>query len=80
MDTGELFFIEDVSKDFEGKVLWAAESYKRKFGRQPNLVMAHPSLLKGTRTQVGTLRLEPRRNMLPSYVWVGEAEATPFAR
>lgn len=80
MDTGELFFIEDAGKDFEGKVLWAAESYKRKFGRQPNLVMVHPSLLKGGRRQMGSLRLEPRRTMLPSYLWVGEAEAKPVAR
>lgn len=80
MDAGELFFIENVGQDFEGQVLWAAESYKRKFGRQPNLVMAHPSLLKGALKQVGSLRLEPRRNMLPSYLWVGEVEAKPVAR
>lgn len=80
MDRGDLVFIDDTGKDLEVKIVWAVENYRRKYGRQPNVVMVHPSLLKGERKQVGSLRLEPRRTMLPSYLWVGEAEATPLAR
>ena len=65
MDTGELFFISDPKQDLESKVLWAAESYKRKYGQAPTLCMLHPSLMSG-RAQVGSVKLEPKRSILPS--------------
>ncbi|MCL4257784.1 MAG: hypothetical protein KJZ53_04545 [Anaerolineales bacterium] len=76
---GELFFIDDANQ-LEGKILWAAERYRRKYGRAANLVMLHPSLLQNER-QFGALRLQPRKTVLPSYLWVGEDVATrPLAR
>ncbi len=67
---GDLFFIEDASQ-LEGKILWAAERYRQKYGRAATLVMLHPSLLRNRR-RLGSLRLEPRKTVLPSYLWVGE--------
>lgn len=76
---GDLFFIEDASQ-LDGKILWAAERYRQKYGRAATLVMLHPSLLRSQR-QLGSLRLEPRKTVLPSYLWVGEdtQAATPLA-
>jgi hypothetical protein len=79
MDTGELFFISDGGKDLVGKVLSAAESYKRKYGQTPNLCLVHPSLLRGV-NQVGSLKLQPKKSVLPSYLWIGVDPATPLAR
>lgn len=79
MDSGELFFIADVNQDLEGKVLWAAQSYKRKYGQDPTLCMIHPSLLDGAR-KLGSLKLEPKKSVLPSYLWMGVDEPTPIAR
>ncbi|UYN88810.1 MAG: hypothetical protein KIT08_06810 [Anaerolineales bacterium] len=77
---GDLFFIEDANQ-LDGKILWAAERYRQKYGRAATLVMLHPSLLRGER-RLGALRLEPRKTVLPSYVWVGEdaRSAKPLAR
>lgn len=76
---GDLFFIENASQ-LEGKILWAAERYRQKYGRAATLVMLHPSLLAKSR-RLGSLRLEPRKTVLPSYLWVGEdAAAMPLAR
>lgn len=76
---GDLFFIDD-SSQLEGKILWAAERYRRKYGHAANLVMVHPSLLTGQPQQLGGLRLEPRKTVLPGYVWVGvDAANAPLA-
>jgi hypothetical protein len=81
MDNGEIFFIADANKDLESKVLWAAQSFKRKYGQEPTLCLLHPSLLKGQQ-KMGSLKLEPKKSILPSYLWIGtEADAPkPIAR
>jgi len=77
---GELFFIDDPNQ-LEGKILWAAERYRRKYGQSANLVMLHPSWFAGQPASLGGLRLEPRKTVLPGYVWVGvDTAAMPLAR
>lgn len=82
MDIGELVLIEDSRLSVEQRVLWAAGRYQRKYGRKPTLCLLHPSLLNGKRKRVAGLKLEPRKSVLPNYLWVGIAEAslTPLAR
>jgi hypothetical protein len=76
MDSGELSFIADANKDLDGKVLWAAQNYKRKYGQEPTLCLLHPSLLKSER-RMGSLKLEPKKSILPSYLWIGVEAETP---
>jgi hypothetical protein len=82
MEIGELFRIEDSRLNLEQRVLWAAKRYERKYGQQPNLAMAHPSVVEGARNRLGSLRIEARKSVLPNYVWVGVTQAvlTPLAR
>lgn len=81
MDIGELFWIEKPNGNLEQKVLWAAQSYQRKYGQSPTLCLVHPSLLNGGGKRLGRLRLEARKSVLPNYLWIGVAaeEARPLA-
>lgn len=76
MDSGELFFIADSKQTLEGKVLWAAQSYKRKYGQEPTLCLLHPSLMQGVKN-LGALKLQPKKSILPSYLWIGVEAETP---
>jgi hypothetical protein len=83
MELGELYYIPDPSIGLEQRVLWAAERYQKKYGQQPTLVMLHPSLLKVGQRQLGRLRLEAKKSVLPNYLWVGvpeDLDAKPLAR
>lgn len=82
MENGELFFIENIQQDLEGKILWAADSFKRKYGQAPTLCLVHPSLLRA-RKNIGRVRLEPKKSILPNYLWIGvsgDIAAKPLAR
>lgn len=82
MDVGELFFIADPRLDLEGRVLWAASSYEKKYGQVPTLCLVHTSLLKGKGQRLGRLRLEGKKSILPNYLWIGVTgnAARPLAR
>lgn len=83
MEIGELFLIENLNTDLEGKVLWAADSYRKKYGHAPTLVLLHPSLLQGETRRLGSMRLEAKKSVLPNYLWIGvpgDIESKPLAR
>lgn len=83
MEIGELFLIEDPKAKLEEKILWAADSYQKKYGQAPTVCLLHPSLLKGQSRRVGGLRLEAKKSVLPNYLWIGvlaDAATTPLAR
>ncbi len=83
MELGELFYIADARLDLEERVLWSADRYHKKYGQQPTLCMLHPSLLKAGQRRLGRLRLEAKKSVLPSYLWIGvpaDAPAKPLAR
>jgi hypothetical protein len=81
MDIGELFWIEKPNDNLEEKVLWAAQSYQKKYGQSPTLCLVNPSLLKDGGKRLGRLRLEAKKSVLPNYLWIGVAAdtATPLA-
>lgn len=81
MDIGELFWIEQPNASLEEKVLWAADSYQKKYGQAPTLCLLHPSMLKSGNTRLGRLRLEAKKSILPNYLWIGVAAdaAKPLA-
>ncbi len=71
MDIGGLFWIEQTDASLEEKVLRAADSYQKKYGQAPTLCLLHPSMLKGSSTRLGRLRLEAKKSILPNYLWIG---------
>lgn len=76
MHTGMLWF--DNSKTiFSVKVQKGVEYYQNKYGRNPNMVLVHPSMLsddeqKGIR--LGEITIRPYRPVLPGHIWIGIEE------
>lgn len=45
--------------------------YEKKYGRVPNLVMVHPSMMTEKQMDVGTITVRPYRYILPGHIWIG---------
>lgn len=79
MHTGMLWF--DNSKSLLSvKIQQAVDYYFKKYGRRPDLVLVHPSMLeendrtKGNvemETSTAKLTVRPYRPVLPGHIWVG---------
>lgn len=55
------------------KIQKAAEYYEKKYGRRPDLVLVHPSMLETDQRhlEVNKLTVRPYRPVLPGHIWVG---------
>lgn len=72
MHTGMLWF--DNSKNTLGnKIRKGVDYYTKKYGRQPDMILVHPSMMgKFPRTFVlRTLTIRPYRPVLPGHIWIG---------
>ena len=86
MHTGMLWFNNDKTMTLEQKIKQAVDYYQKKYGRVPNLVLIHPSVMEENRRQfkvfapttTGTLSNEltirPYRPVLPGHIWIGIAD------
>ncbi len=70
MHTGMLWF-DDSSITLESKIRQAAEYYRKKYGRQPDLCLVHPNMLKDTKIEEGKITVRAYRPVLPGHIWVG---------
>lgn len=72
MHTGMLWF-DNSKKTLAEKIQGAVEYYVKKYGRNPDLCLVHPSLLeKDQKTlEVGKLVVRPYRPVLPGHIWIG---------
>lgn len=71
MKVGLLWFDDDARRDLETKVARAAEHYRQKYGRAPELCFVHPSLLQGARVRTNGLQVHPSKSVLPHHFWLG---------
>jgi hypothetical protein len=71
---GLLWFDNDPHRDLSQKVGRAAQHYRRKFGRQPNVCYVHPSLLNGGPRKVDGVQVAGLPSVLKHHFWVGEEE------
>jgi hypothetical protein len=89
MREGLLWFDADPKRDLAEKVAQAADRYREKFGRRPNLcyvnpamlvVPAHPGLPAGdgrvsqSTVECDGVRLAPAANVLAHHFWIGVEE------
>ena len=70
MDVGMLWLDDDKRVPLDDKIRRAADYYKEKYGRSPNLCMVNSAMLDDERN-VGKIRVLPMRNVLPNHFWVG---------
>lgn len=77
MHTGMLWF-DNSQTVFSIKIQKAVDYYHKKYGRNPDLVLVHPSMLepderKGVQVVCDELKLNvrPYRPILPGHIWIG---------
>jgi len=76
MNIGMLWFDNDTKADISAKIQRAAEYYKRKYGRDPNLCFVHPSMVSNPLDPTDGVELRTSQSVLPNHFWLG-VSATP---
>lgn len=72
MHTGMLWF-DNSSINLTEKIQKAVDYYVKKYGRQPDLCLVHPSMLDSNQKQleISKLTVRPFRPVLPGHIWIG---------
>ena len=73
MHTGMLWYDNDSHSTLDSKIQKAAQYYKTKYGRVPDLCLVHPSMLEKNQKQleINKLTVRPYRPVLPGHIWIG---------
>ena len=79
MNIGMMWFDNDPKKTLDAKVLQAADYYKRKYGRMPDMCMVNPRNLPESPTQsepvkAGRITILALRSVMPGHLWIGVDE------
>ncbi len=72
MNVGMLWLDADKNRTFEEKVSRAADYYRDKYGRFPELCLVNGKHLAESK-KVGRVRVESARSVLPDHFWMGMA-------
>lgn len=70
MNVGMLWLDDDKQRPFEEKVKRAADHYRHKYGRLPELCRVNPTMLVN-KVKVGKIEVEPMKTVLPHHFWLG---------
>lgn len=73
MHTGMLWF-DDTQTTLDIKIKKAAEYYKKKYGRTPDLCLVHPSMMQDPVVESDKITVRAYRPVLPGHIWVGVEE------
>jgi hypothetical protein len=79
MHIGMLWFDNAPESTLKIKIAKAVEYYRRKYHREPNLCLIHPSMIGREHAEAGKLSLveiegmtvRPYRPVLPGHLWIG---------
>jgi hypothetical protein len=77
MNAGMLWFDNDPKTALDTKIERAADYYRHKYGRDPNLCLIHPSMLPSNEKMqdekpvTGKVMVRPYRPVLPGHLWIG---------
>lgn len=72
MHTGMLWF-DNSTTMLSVKIQKAVDYYQKKYGKTPDLVLVHPSMLEGQeKIELSKgLNIRPFRPVLPGHIWIG---------
>lgn len=79
MQAGMLWFDNDPKTTLTTKVSKAADYYRKKYGRTPDLCMVNPQMLEGGTQAAGKVAIRPYAHILPGHLWIG-VDDSPFKR
>lgn len=71
MHTGMLWFDNDPHTPLAHKIQKAAEYYRQKYGRLPDLCLVNPAMLQNEKINEGRITVRPYRPVLPGHLWIG---------
>jgi hypothetical protein len=73
MHTGMLWFDNDPHATLEAKIQKAAQYYRSKYGRLPDLCLVNPGMLAGRKAESrhAQITVRPYRPVLPGHIWIG---------
>jgi len=74
MNAGMLWFDNDPKTALTAKIERAADYYRHKYGRDPNLCLIHPSMVDSENPENGKITVRPYRPVLPGHLWIGVEE------
>ena len=79
MNTGMLWYDNDPKKTLDAKVLQAADYYRHKYGRTPDLCLVNPGSFNKTAQPgepllAGRIQIKPLRSIMPGHLWIGVDE------
>jgi len=82
MNIGMLWFDNDPKTSLDTKVTQAADYYRRKYGRSPDLCLVNPGILEKALPQpearhAGAIIIRPLRSVMPGHLWIGNDEPLP---
>jgi hypothetical protein len=68
-----LWFDNDPHATLDAKIRKAADYYKQKYGRLPDLCLVHPNMLDGRKSSSKDADITVRsyRPVLPGHIWLG---------
>lgn len=70
MNVGMLWLDDDKTRPFDEKVKRAADHYKEKYGRFPELCLVNIQMLADEQ-QIGKIKVQPARTVLRNHFWLG---------
>lgn len=70
MDVGMLWLDDDAKRPFEEKIKRAAEYYKGKYGRKPNLCLVPQNSVEAS-TKIGKINIIPDQSISPHHFLIG---------
>ena len=75
MNVGLLWF-DNSNSTLALKIQKAVDYYVKKYGRQPDLCLVHPSMFEKDQGQfeINKLTVRPYRPVLPGHIWIGIEE------
>jgi len=74
MNVGMLWFDNDPKRSFDDKVSRAAEHYRRKYGRPPDVCFVHPTSAQKVKDRAAGLLVKTSKTVLPNHFWIGVRE------
>jgi hypothetical protein len=70
MNVGMMWLDDDKRRSLEEKVQRAADHYREKYGRLPELCLVNTKML-GDAKSIGKIKVIPIKTVLPYHFWLG---------
>ena len=78
MVSGMMWFDNDPKTSLIDKVTHAAEYYRAKYGRAPDICLVNPGMLPEPSVQAGRIQVRAMRTVLPGHLWIGVDDRSPL--